>query len=945
MQVNLNNILPGNKDVSSIYRNDLEKVSGSRFDAMVADEYTIKSADTVPGEEVITRVKQQEKEPVALTQDNLKTLSENIGANEMSKYEELGITPEQDELGKVVTVAERIKIQLATHCENYNGDISNISDEQLKEVYGEAGANVARAQMQAMEMTKEIKNLDENSKAYLLKNEMAPTIENVYMAEHSGNVSNVNKLTEGEWNELKSQVANTVEKVGIKATDEVMQEGRFLIEYGIPLTAENIMTSMEMNVNIEGRSSEQWLNDIAKTMTLGMTSTDTLVTGNIPDIKMVEDIMTAIENGNEEQVNAILQSGKEVTVLNLKNPPTLEEIKEKIADERLLAAREKLEEIRQKMSYESCMTMLKNGIRVEITTIEVLAVAVDDYNRNNAMIFMQEAEDTAVDLFNDTLNAMEQMKSVPSAVLGKVYAGHIEFTVENIIRADKNYSLKYAEAEMLYTAVGTEVRRDLGDSIRNAFANSYDMLNEIGIEITESSKRAVRILGYNSMEITEEAIRAVQGLDEQVNRFMRNLTPRSAAYLIEKNINPLETDIVTLNENLTKLNAELGYAEVESFSKFLWKLDKNNEISKEDRAAYIGLYKLINRIEKGDHKAIGKVLKSGQEMTLKNLYHAIQNEEYEGKDISVDDELGLIEKLTINENNLSQQLSHFEKMYSGMTDKVWHYTTPSKIKEIGIENFEDMPIDKLAEMMEEENVSEEYYDVKLEEINNARYLSEEAIQMLMNSDMTVSVSNMLAANALINNSSVIWGKLRDNNKDVVEKIEDIDMDNLEEEYAGAIEAAEEELGGYQNDMDIQQFRMYNRTIKLMGALSKKQSYFVPVDINGETSSMRVTFVKDAQERGRVSIDIYSEKVGKISVQFKDGERALSCNALTESEEGMSVTISAIEKMKEEFGDIKLEKGVVRNIKKDVFASESNTKVSAKKLYHIAKSFYECIKNN
>ncbi len=944
MQVNLNNILPGNKDVNSIYRNDTEKVAGCYFDASVSDEYTIKSANTMPDDEVITRVKQQEKEPVALTQENLKTLSENINANEMSKYEELGITPEQDEFGKVVTVAERIKIQLATHCENYNGDLSNISDEQLKKVYGEAGANVARAQMKAMEMAKELKNIDDNSKAYLLKNEMSPTIENVYMAEHCGNVSNVNRLSDAQWKELQPQVKAIVEKVGIQATDKVMNEGKFLIEHGIPLTAENIMSSMEMNVNIEGRGNEQWLNDIAKTMTLGMLSTDTLVTVNVPDMAMVEDIVSAIENGSEEQVNAILQSGKEVTVLNLKNPPTLEEIKEKLADERLLAAREKLEEIRQKMSYESCMTMLKNGIKVEITTIEVLAVTIDDYNNSNAKIFMDNAMDDNISLFNETLNAMEQMKSVPSAVLGRVYAGEVEFTVSSIESADRNYSLRYAEAEMLYTAVGTEVRRDLGDSIGSAFNNSYEMLNELGIEITESSKRAVRILGYNSMEITEESVLAIQGLDEQVNRLMRNFTPQTTAYLIENNINPLETDIVTLNKNLTELNIELGYVETESYSKFLWKLDKNNEISKDDRAAYIGLYKLINRLEKGDHRAIGRVLKSGQEMTLKNLYHAMQNEEYAGKEINVDDNLGVTESVTINENNLSQQLAHFENMYSGMTDKVWHYTSPAKIQEIGVENYQDMPLEKLAEMMEQENLSDEYYEMKIEEMNNARYVSEESIQMLMNSDMTVSVSNMLAVNGLINNSFGIWGKLRESNKNLVDRLEDLDMDNIDEEYGEVIEQAEE-LSSNQNDMDIQQFRMYNRTIKLMGALSKKQSYFVPVDINGETSSMRVTFVKDSENRGRVSIDIYSENVGKISVQFKDGEKGISCSALTESEQGMFVTTVAIEKMTEEFGEIKLEKGVVKQIKKDVFARDENTGVSTKRLYHIAKSFYECVKNN
>ena len=402
----------------------------------------------------------------------------------------------------------------------------------------------------------------------------------------------------------------------------------------------------------------------------------------------MQEIMEAIENADEETIKNVMSSGREVTVLNLKKPPTLEEIKEKIADDRARMTREKLDEIREKMTFESCMTMMKNGIHVNIMTVQELSVAVDEYNQKNAEVFFTEPSKEKCDMLDEAMMYLEQMKSVPGVVLSKVASAEISFTMREIVVTGQSLNVKYSEAEKLYRAVGTEVRRDLGDNIKDALTNSYeDILGELNIEDTKESRRAIGILAYNEMEISNENMIKVMSLDEQVSKLFRNLTPATTAKIIEQRINPLDTDIEELNENLTKLNEETGFANNESYSRFLWKLDKNNDISKEDREAYIGVYKLIHRIEKDGRRAVGAVMKSGRQMNLKNLFTALESLEHAGKDVTVDDDLGLTMSVKTDQSNLANQLSHFESMYDGILDKIEKYVDADDILKYGKEGI------------------------------------------------------------------------------------------------------------------------------------------------------------------------------------------------------------------------------------------------------------------
>ena len=76
------------------------------------------------------------------------------------------------------------------------------------------------------------------------------------------------------------------------------------------------------------------------------------------------------------------------------------------------------------------------------------------------------------------------------------------------------------EAASGYETLMTSPRADMGDSISKAFQNVDDILKELQIETSESNRRAVRILAYNSTNITEENIKQIKMSMENLEQFI-----------------------------------------------------------------------------------------------------------------------------------------------------------------------------------------------------------------------------------------------------------------------------------------------------------------------------------------------------------------------------------------------------------------------------------------
>ena len=168
-------------------------------------------------------------------------------------------------------------------------------------------------------------------------------------------------------------------------------------------------------------------------------------------------------------------------------------------------------------------------------------------------------------------------------------------------------SVDFAAMERGYEALGTAPRADMGDSIRKAFSNIEDILTDMELPVDEEHTRAVQILGYNRMEITEENIAQIIEYDRAVNDMLAACHPNAV----------LSMTVDELNQTLRDKNYKAGVKETDDFATYLRDVEKRGQISSEERAGYIGLYRVFKQLEKSGDREAGYLFAHNSRLTVR----------------------------------------------------------------------------------------------------------------------------------------------------------------------------------------------------------------------------------------------------------------------------------------------------------------------------------------
>jgi enoyl-CoA hydratase/carnithine racemase len=124
-----------------------------------------------------------------------------------------------------------------------------------------------------------------------------------------------------------------------------------------------------------------------------------------------------------------------------------------------------------------------------------------------------------------------------------------------------------------YEAVGTQIRGDLGDSLKKAVQESADdIIRELGLEGTDEDKEAIK--AANNMDMTKENVEIVKSVNAMINNLIKNMKPETVLNMIKDGVNPMNASIEEVNEYLTEANDKASKDNEEKFSKFLYKLDR-----------------------------------------------------------------------------------------------------------------------------------------------------------------------------------------------------------------------------------------------------------------------------------------------------------------------------------------------------------------------------------
>ena len=225
---------------------------------------------------------------------------------------------------------------------------------------------------------------------------------------------------------------------------------------------------------------------------------------------------------------------------------------------------------------------------------------------------------------------------MPVAIAGRFRITDEDFTLNQVHISGTALRSQYDEAKERYETWMTNTREDLGDSIQKAFRNVDSILEDLGMETSEENRRAVRILGYNRMELSRENVETVRDTDMELQRVVDKMTPAAVLQTIRDGKNPLEMTLPELDDYLDSIPYGKEQ-EIEKFSRFLYKLDKNKAITEEERTAYIGIYRMLRQFEKTDNAGVGALINIGAEVSFKNMLSAVRSQKRAGMDFMVDD--------------------------------------------------------------------------------------------------------------------------------------------------------------------------------------------------------------------------------------------------------------------------------------------------------------------
>ena len=829
----------------------------------------------------------------------------------------------------------------------------------------------------AVSQMKEVTGLSDGALKYMTLNDIEPTMDNIYMATHATNGQNRNsrgfyeveaagyfaqKPESLDWESIKDQAGKIVEDAGFSKDDKViMDKAKWMVEESIPLTKENLVTVAALGELKLPMSEKDVVINAASSIANKRPAASGKVEGTESNLGKAIDIYTKTRAITDEDVAKVVAKNEDITLKNLfdASEKSIESAEPEKAsagegalvnnpalsqDEAFLAARKSLEEVRLSMTVEANLRLIDKGFAIDTApitkVIEELDVAIKEIGTElfgKASDLVGEAEPAAwavlsenaakYRLFEETTSKVSELRLFPAAVSGRL-TGTDGDTLENIYNEAKTFKARFDKAELSYEALGTAPRKDMGDSIRKAFRNVDDILKDLGEELNEENRRVVRILGYNKMEISKEKIEAVRTVDEKLTRTVDRLKPGAVLQMIRDGHNPLKMTLDQLSQELSDQDKD-GSKRDEKYSRFLYKLEKNNEITPEEKESYIGIYRLFHRLKVTDNAAIGTLLETGAEMTIENLLTATRTmkKKEAGMDYKVDDDFGGAEG-RLEARNISAQIETAFLYYSEKADVVYANLEPEKLHKASPKD--DTLLDELADKLEEisEEKSEEtlkteqtYFAEKAREARAVTSRSDAASLQAELSEYGIeeAVENlqaMLNIRAARKGRNSVWDQaervahlaFKEIEQEMLEELQD--AEDYKDSYEGhLIELAEQLdeilLETAESYIDVRAIHLVQKQISVMNKMADRGTFEVPVDIDGRTVSMKVT-LKDSESGGsKVEAAVETLDFGHISMAMtgdESGIKGVFATSLTSFDELTEFMEGAREKFINELTD-------------------------------------------
>ena len=846
----------GNHDIQNNIKTDQGQISfkepekqrevkgGVRLDlgslsALQSQEFFLGNSENSKGGKTLTELRDEAGSIDAASDKNYRiVLSNMMSAKDYAKACEEGFDCYSLSPDDTVTILDRIKAEVAKAGDVIVGYNDSLDSEKLAEALGSESLarslanSFERADIplsednvtQLSEISRLAKSLDtpnDKELSYLIANELPVSVWGLYISENSASAMESGLKTGSKkgidlFSPAGSKLLEQVKSM-IAASDELSMDEQQALEQA------NRLLKNDLPVTVE---------NIKKAITLGKLEFP------LSDEVLAATALSAIDSGVRPVDAKIVTKGSYETIAE--KAVRLEEyyFSEKAVPN--ISSRRLLEEVRLSMTAEVNLKLLESDYYIDTAPIEEFVEKLKEAEKELALKYFPSKEgryEEAVDAFrlmNETDRAIEEIKTAPAATLGLFTARDASSITTSEFR-DRAAATRdtYEKAGESYEALMTAPRSDLGDSIKKAFGRVESLAKELGIETTEENLRAIRILGYNSMEISSANVSKITAADALVRGVINKMTPASVLDMIRDGVNPLETSFAELDSYFENKNQGGYEAQQKSYSEFLYGLERQDDITPEERESYIGIYRLIHQVEKSEGAAIGTVLSESAELSFNNLLAAVRTKRLRGIDVKVDETFGRSEIVNVAKSITDQIATAYE--------------------------------------------SERYFE-ESEELRKAAKVRNESAQILRESGSEVSAENLLAIESLLGGDENLYsrlskrpglsGKIKETAKRLLDSLPSEDFDS-EYEKAGENLSEESKAAVLEADtyLDVRALNLVSKQLSLLVPASgisrdvPDRDYIIPLEVGDDILKVRLSFRSSGEENSlRISTVMDEEEV-------------------------------------------------------------------------------------
>lgn len=835
-------------------------------------------------------------------------ISQSINGEDAKDIEDEGTILEEYVDSTLERAIEKVKTERKTNAEALGKQVEKEKEKQ--EFSDELQAQIELA----AQMAARAPELSDEAIKYYIEQEADLTPAAVG---NSASVTSMPAVAEqrASYEEMKPQIDHILEENGMQGNDSAEEAAKFLYEEDIPVTAENI------------EKYTKWQE-----------------TKDLPEEIIQERIQDAVREGTVPQQADISKISYEEAAEkweNLKNV-TDEEIRAFYPEEAaFITAKRQLEEIRLKMTAEAAGTMERKGIHVDISNLAQVVEELKQMEQEACQKIFDEqgiaCGQDQLDQMAETLRAKDQIWQAPASVLGKTI-GQAEQTTLQEMSEISNVEANEQLAKN-YEAVGTQVRRDLGDSMTKAFQNVDVILDDLGLDRTSANQRAVRILAYNQMEITKESVLSMKDYDAKVTSVLEQMKPAVVAKMIEKQENPLEMTMDEIEAALQEIQEEMPDDDT-TLRKYLWKLDHKGDITPEERKSMIGIYRLIDKVEKSDGAVIGQLVKEGRELTFSSLLSAVRTRRAEGKEFAIDDDFGSLESQQSRGETISEQIG--AAFGNQVVRRLKKELSPEVLRQTG----EDVTCEQILEACETpESQAEDaaYYEALAQNIRETAALSDDSIQACLEAaGIPATLQNIremkrYLAREMPENDALFT---REESEAVIEALDQPEeleglLDTLDNEHLAKVES--------QKQAEDITYDTLQNLIQMAGSIffyhqmrQQTNTFSVPIVTEKGVTSCNVTVLQGSEaEKGTVEISLHSDTFGKMQATFKVTGDRVSGFVTCEDGQDVSELTQNIEKDLEMNG-FAMERMDVAKGARHSFHVGDKEKTANSRLYQVAK---------